>query len=194
MLLCLDSARCSCSSERGPAGRVSVRCHADAVAKRLACKYIAEAANGPTIPSADLILRERGIRVLPDIYTNAGGVTVSFFEWVQNLQNLQYAPALWLVVWGSLMPCSAPGKKGLSVCAKLFVCVPPPGICFAGNDTRDVCRWTEAYVNQKLEEKMLTAFQELWSYSEKKDIPLRTAAFALSLNRVVEATFDRGFN
>jgi glutamate dehydrogenase (NAD(P)+) len=62
---------------------------ADAVAKRLTCKYIAEAANAPTLASADLILRDRGIRVLPDIYANAGGVTVSFFEWVQNLQNLQ---------------------------------------------------------------------------------------------------------
>lgn len=66
-------------------------CYADSVAKRLDCKYIAEAANGPTLPAADMVLRERDIRVLPDIYTNAGGVTVSFFEWAQNLQNLRYA-------------------------------------------------------------------------------------------------------
>jgi hypothetical protein len=67
---------------------------ADAVARKMRCKYIVEAANGPTIPSADLILRERGIHVLPDIYTNAGGVTVSFFEWVQNLQNFKCVPTL----------------------------------------------------------------------------------------------------
>lgn len=66
-------------------------CCADSVAKRLDCKYVAEAANGPTLPEADLILRDRNIRVLPDIYTNAGGVTVSFFEWAQNLQNLRCA-------------------------------------------------------------------------------------------------------
>jgi len=45
-----------------------------------------EAANAPVTPLADLALRKKGIPVLPDIYTNAGGVTVSFFEWVQNLQ------------------------------------------------------------------------------------------------------------
>jgi glutamate dehydrogenase (NAD(P)+) len=62
---------------------------ADNVARKLDCAYVVEAANGPTIPSADRILRDRGIHVLPDIYTNAGGVTVSFFEWVQNLQNFK---------------------------------------------------------------------------------------------------------
>ena len=52
---------------------------------------VAEAANGPTTFAADQVLRERGnIPVLPDIYTNGGGVTVSFFEWVQNLQNFKW--------------------------------------------------------------------------------------------------------
>lgn len=59
-------------------------------AGQLQCKFIAEAANGPTTPDGDAVLRERGIVVLPDIYTNGGGVTVSFFEWVQNLQNFKW--------------------------------------------------------------------------------------------------------
>jgi glutamate dehydrogenase (NAD(P)+) len=51
-------------------------------------RLVAEAANGPTTPGADRVLHERGIMVLPDILANAGGVTVSYFEWVQDLQEL----------------------------------------------------------------------------------------------------------
>jgi glutamate dehydrogenase (NAD(P)+) len=61
--------------------------HADN-ALRLQCRLVVEGANGPTSLEADAILRERGIPVLPDILTNAGGVTVSYFEWVQDLGRL----------------------------------------------------------------------------------------------------------
>ena len=60
--------------------------------KSIACddidvKVVAEAANGPTTPAADEVLREKGITVIPDILCNAGGVVVSYFEWVQNRKN-----------------------------------------------------------------------------------------------------------
>jgi glutamate dehydrogenase (NAD(P)+) len=57
-------------------------------AARLRCRLIAEGANGPTSLEGDVVLAERGIPVLPDILTNAGGVTVSYFEWVQDLGRL----------------------------------------------------------------------------------------------------------
>jgi glutamate dehydrogenase (NAD(P)+) len=59
-------------------------------ARDVRAKYIVEAANGPTTPEADLIFRNREIVVLPDILANAGGVTVSYFEWVQNQQYFRW--------------------------------------------------------------------------------------------------------
>jgi glutamate dehydrogenase (NAD(P)+) len=59
----------------------------EANAGRLKCRILAEGANGPTTLGADAILREKGVFVLPDILANAGGVIVSYFEWVQDLQN-----------------------------------------------------------------------------------------------------------
>jgi glutamate dehydrogenase/leucine dehydrogenase len=56
-------------------------------AGRVRAKVVAEAANGPTSPAADVILGERGIPVIPDVLSAAGGVVVSYFEWVQNLAN-----------------------------------------------------------------------------------------------------------
>lgn len=59
-------------------------------AARLDCRLIVEAANGPTTPEADVILRERGIPVVPDLLANAGGVTVSYFEWAQDQQRYSW--------------------------------------------------------------------------------------------------------
>ena len=59
-------------------------------AAKVQCKLVAEGANGPTTLEADEILAERGIFVVPDVLGNAGGVTVSYFEWVQGLQNFTW--------------------------------------------------------------------------------------------------------
>jgi glutamate dehydrogenase (NAD(P)+) len=60
------------------------------VAREVRAKLIVEAANAPTFPEADQIFEQRGITVIPDILANAGGVTVSYFEWTQNLQCLRW--------------------------------------------------------------------------------------------------------
>jgi glutamate dehydrogenase (NAD(P)+) len=60
---------------------------------RINARLVVEAANGPTTPAADDILAERGVKVLPDILANAGGVVVSYFEWAQNIENQQWDEA-----------------------------------------------------------------------------------------------------
>ena len=60
------------------------------VAKKMQAKLVAEGANEPTLPEGDVILNQRGIPVIPDILCNAGGVTVSYFEWAQNIQQFRW--------------------------------------------------------------------------------------------------------
>jgi glutamate dehydrogenase (NAD(P)+) len=59
-------------------------------AARMQCKVLVEGANSPTTPTADEILREKGVYIIPDVMANAGGVVVSYFEWVQNLQHFRW--------------------------------------------------------------------------------------------------------
>ena len=111
------------------------------VAREISAKYVLEAANGPcTLEGAD-VLDERGIVVLPDIWANAGGVTVSYFEWTQNLQQM---------------------------------------------------RWNEARVNELLEQHMVGAHEHLRAIMKRLGCSMRTAAFALAIERVKSATDLRG--
>ena len=109
--------------------------------EKLNCRVIIEAANGPVTPPADDILFKKGVYVVPDILTNAGGVTVSYFEWVQNLQQFQ---------------------------------------------------WTEEEVNDKLENKMVAAFNEVSSMIKSKKTSMRMAAFAVAIDRVAKSFELRG--
>jgi glutamate dehydrogenase (NAD(P)+) len=108
---------------------------------RLKCKMIVEAANGPTSPEADLILNERGVKILPDILANAGGVTVSYFEWVQGLMHLF---------------------------------------------------WSENEVNQRLEQIMGRACDQVFSVCEETKLRPRMAALRIGIGRLAEAKKLRG--
>lgn len=111
-------------------------------AERISARIILELANGPTTPEADEILNKKGIIVVPDILANAGGVTVSYFEQVQNAMNYY---------------------------------------------------WEEAEVLQKLQKVMVDSFEAVSATKEKYQLDdLRTAAFVLAVERVVQAMRDRG--
>jgi glutamate dehydrogenase/leucine dehydrogenase len=60
-------------------------------AERMNCRMMVEGANSPTTPAADSILNDKGVTIVPDVLANAGGVVVSYFEWVQNLQHFRWS-------------------------------------------------------------------------------------------------------
>jgi glutamate dehydrogenase (NAD(P)+) len=108
---------------------------------RVSAKLIVEGANGPTTAAADEVLERRGVMVVPDILANAGGVTVSYFEWVQD-------------------------RMGYF--------------------------WTEEIVNSRLEQTMVTAFDDVLQTSRRYEVSMRTAAYILAIDRVVSVYRMRG--
>ena len=122
-----------------PAARENVITSANA--DRIKAKILCEGANGPTTFVADSILAERKVFVIPDILANAGGVTVSYFEWVQDRQGYF---------------------------------------------------WTEAQVNEQLEQIMVTSFNDVIAYAAKHSVNNRIASYMLALDRVANAIRLRG--
>jgi glutamate dehydrogenase (NADP+) len=110
-------------------------------AHRIRARYIFEVANGPITPAADDILEQQDIQVFPDILVNAGGVTVSYFEWVQNRNGIY---------------------------------------------------WPLADVNDRLEQSMVEAAEQIWAIAQDLSISLRTAAYVQSLKRLSEAIHAKG--
>src|SRR6185437_11467915 len=86
-------------------------------AGKIECRILAEAANGPTTPEADTIIAQRdGIFVIPDVLCNAGGVVVSYFEWVQDLQSFfwnetEVTDKLFRILEGAFTQTLALGRK-----------------------------------------------------------------------------------
>ncbi|MBI4055848.1 MAG: Glu/Leu/Phe/Val dehydrogenase [Elusimicrobia bacterium] len=110
-------------------------------AARIQARLIAEAANGPTTPEADEILYKKEVFLLPDILANAGGVTVSYFEWVQD--NLAYF-------------------------------------------------WKEEEINQRLEDLMSAAFENVYLLAQEEKVDMRMAAQILAVRKIAQALKMRG--
>jgi len=144
-------------------------------APRIKAKIIGEAANGPLTPDADEILTLKGILVVPDMYLNAGGVTVSYFEWLKNLSHVRYgrmekrfAENMNQHILGEMENLT--GKK-VSQHEREFI--------MHGADEVDLVR-------SGLEETMITATREIMDiWHSNSAIPdMRTAAYVCAINKV----------
>jgi len=144
-------------------------------APKVKAKIIGEAANGPLTPEADEVCSKKGILVVPDMYLNAGGVTVSYFEWLKNLSHVRYGRLekrftenLNTHILGQMEQLS--GKK-VSTDEREFI--------MHGPDEVDL-------VYSGLEETMITATHEIVSaWKSNSDIPdMRTAAYVVAINKV----------
>jgi glutamate dehydrogenase (NAD(P)+) len=152
-------------------------------AKKIRARVVAEAANGPTTPGAEEAMIDRGIMVLPDIFMNAGGVTVSYFEWTKNLSHIRYGRLQKRVdedfrnAFIDATEDLTGGKYSAKVRRRL---------------QRDVNE--EDLVNSGLEESMITAFREINGiyrrYRKVKD--MRTAAFMVAISKVAKSYEELG--
>lgn len=152
-------------------------------ASRVKAKIIGEAANGPLTPEADEILNLKGSLIVPDMYLNAGGVTVSYFEWLKNLSHVRYGRLekrftenMNHHILGQLEELT--GKK-VSSLEKDFI--------LHGADEVDLVR-------SGLEETMITATREIVDIWQKNpSIPdMRTAAYVCAINKVATSYAELG--
>lgn len=150
--------------------------------ERVRAKIIAEAANGPVSPRADRALREQGRLVIPDIYANAGGVVVSYFEWVKNLSHISFER-----MWRRYQQL---GNNRL-----LTVLEHATGHSASSEDRRLLCRAPEEldFVHAALEDTMGIAYQHLHACWRGRGVPdLRTAAYLLAIESVGRAYTEAG--
>jgi glutamate dehydrogenase (NAD(P)+) len=143
-------------------------------AGRIKAKIIAEAANGPTTNRADRLLTEAGALVIPDAFINAGGVTVSYFEWLRNLSHVRFGR----------MSKRFEQRTAESILQSVETLT---GKTFAEDVIRRLAAGAneEDLVNSGLEETMIYAYQEIREYAKRHETDLRTAAFINAIDKVV---------
>jgi glutamate dehydrogenase (NAD(P)+) len=152
-------------------------------APRIKGKIVLEGANGPTTPDGEEMLRQKGVEIIPDLYANAGGVTVSYFEWLKNLSHIRFGRM---------------EKRNAQASARRLL----QAIESATGTTFSEAQRTEltpeldeaVLVNSGLEETMITAYHGLLE-TRRRDprIPdLRTAAFVHAIEKVARAYQELG--
>ena len=148
---------------------------------RIKAKIIVEGANGPVTADASENMLARGILIVPDLYTNAGGVTVSYFEWVKNLSHMRFGRM----------------EKRFQEHTNEKLMAAAEGL--AGKKLTDTARrmateaaGEEELVRSGLEETMVAAYVELRNIQKERGVDLRTAAFINAIEKVATAYTQRG--
>jgi len=152
-------------------------------APRVQARIILEGANGPTTPAADPIFRQKGILVIPDIYANAGGVTVSYFEWIKNLSHVRFGRM-------------SKRHEMANELAMLRTIEAATGKSFTESERMQIARGPDEQdlVNSGLEETMISAYHELREAKNKHPgVPdLRIAAFLSAIHKVARSYAELG--
>jgi len=152
-------------------------------APRIKAKIIGEAANGPLTPDADEVFIKKGVLVVPDMYLNAGGVTVSYFEWLKNLSHVRYGrmEKRFTENMNNHILGQIEGLTGKKVSDK------EREFILHGAEEADL-------VYSGLEETMTTATREIMDYWQKNPtVPdMRTAAYVVAINKVATSYAELG--
>jgi glutamate dehydrogenase (NAD(P)+) len=152
-------------------------------APRIKAKILAEAANGPTTAEAEQILLERGVFIIPDVYLNAGGVTVSYFEWVKNLSHVRFGRV---------------GKRYEEAAfdRMLTAIEKATGRFFSQDERHKIAHGADEIdlVNSGLEETMINAYHQIRELMKRETrlADLRTAAFLNALQKVATTYQELG--
>jgi len=151
-------------------------------APRVRAKIIAEAANGPVSAEASTYLHERGVMVVPDAYINAGGVTVSYFEWLKNLQHVRFGR----------MEKRFEEKASRQI---LNAIEHATGTSFSEAEISDFARGADEIdlVNSGLEETMVKAYHQIREVKQRhQGIDLRTASMISAIHKIATVYKHRG--
>jgi glutamate dehydrogenase (NAD(P)+) len=152
-------------------------------APRVKAKIVAEGANGPTTAEAEKILLQKGVLIIPDVYLNAGGVTVSYFEWVKNLSHVRFGRV------GKRFEEASFGRIVNAIERST-------GRRFPEEERRAIVHGADEIdlVNSGLEETMIGAYHQIrdvWK-TDARVIDLRTAAFLSAVRKVATSYLELG--